>query len=95
MPKLTITDDSERSLVRSGLINHAHRCREIIKLHNETKEALKENAIELTATKAEQKLNEALTMIAKYYGIHLRQFQILLFELRSYLKRRKFAHGRG
>lgn len=71
MPKLTITDDNERNLILSALISHAHKCREIIKLHNETKDGLKEKAIKLTAEKAEKELNEALAMIAKYYGIHM------------------------
>lgn len=71
MPNLTISDDNERSLMLSALISHAHKCREIIKLHSETKAGLKENAIKLTAEKAERELNEALAMIAKYYGIHL------------------------
>ncbi len=71
MPELKITDNEERSLVLSALISHTFKCREIIKLHNESKDALKENAIELTANKARNELESALTMIAKYYGLHL------------------------
>ena len=71
MSELKITDDKERALILSALISHASKCRETIKLHNETKEALKENAIALTAEKARSEMEEALTMIAKYYGLHL------------------------
>lgn len=71
MPDLRITDDNERSLILSALISHVHRCRDIINLHNETKDALKDNAIFLTAEKAENEMHAALTMIAKYYGVHL------------------------
>ena len=71
MSELRITDDKERALILSALISHASKCRETIKLHNETKEALKENAIALTAEKARSEMEEALTMIAKYYGLHL------------------------
>lgn len=71
MSELKITDDKERALILSALISHASKCRETIKLHNETKEALKENAIALTAEKARNEMEAALTMIAKYYGLHL------------------------
>jgi hypothetical protein len=71
MPEIKITDNEERSLVLSALISHAFKCRDIIKLHDESKGALKENAIELTASKARSELESALTMIAKYYGLHL------------------------
>jgi hypothetical protein len=71
MIELKITDDHERSLVLSALISHAYKCRDIINLHNETKDALKENAMVLTAEKAKNEMHEALTMIAKYYGLHL------------------------
>lgn len=71
MPELKITDDSERSLVLSALISHVYKCKSIINLHNETKDALKDNAIVLTAEKAKNEMHAALTMIAKYYGVHL------------------------
>lgn len=71
MPELKITDENERSLILSALISHAYKCKDIIKLHNETKGALKENSIELAAQKAENEMEAALTMIAKYYGLHL------------------------
>lgn len=71
MPDLKITDDNERSLVLSALISHVYKCKSIINLHNETKDALKGNAIVLTAEKANVEMHEALTMIAKYFGVHL------------------------
>lgn len=71
MPDLKITDDNERSLVLSALISHVYKCKSIINLHNETKDALKDNAIVLTAEKAKNEMHEALTMIAKYFGVHL------------------------
>lgn len=71
MPDMKITDNAERDLVLSALISHAHKCREIIKLHNESKDALKEKAITSIAQKANDELHAALTMIAKYYGVHL------------------------
>lgn len=58
-------------MILSALISHACKCKETIKLHNETKDALKENAITLTAQKAKNEMEAALTMIAKYYGLHL------------------------
>lgn len=71
MPDLKITDDNERSLILTALISHAFKCNDIIKLHNETKDALKENAIVSIAEKAKTEMHATLTMIAKYYGIHL------------------------
>lgn len=71
MPDLKITDKDERSLILNALISHAHKCKDTIKLHEQTKDALKTNAIELTATRAKNELQSALTMIAKYYGVHL------------------------
>lgn len=71
MPELKITDDTERELVLSALISHAFKCKETIKLHNETKNALKEKAIERIAQKAKDEMESALTMIAKYFGVHL------------------------
>ena len=71
MPELKITDEQERELILSALISHAFKCKEIISLHAETKDALKENAITRTAQKSSHELHAALTMIAKYYGIHL------------------------
>ena len=41
MSELKITDDKERSLILSALISHASKCKETIRLHNETKDALK------------------------------------------------------
>lgn len=71
MPELKITDDHERSLILSALISHAYKCRDIINLHEQTKDALKDNALVLTAQKAKDEMHAALTMIAKYYGLHL------------------------
>lgn len=71
MSELKITDDQERALVLKALISHAFKCKEVIKLHDETKEALKEKAIVFTAEKATDEMQAALTMIAKYYGIHM------------------------
>lgn len=71
MSELKITEDHERELILSALISHAFKCKETIKLHEETKAALKENAIAVTAQKASDELHAALTMIAKYYGVHL------------------------
>lgn len=71
MAQLNITDERERELVLSALINHAFKCKEIIKLHNETKDALKEKAINSIAAKAKSEMEATLTMIAKYYGLHL------------------------
>ena len=71
MSELKITDDKERSLILSALISHASKCKETIRLHNETKDALKENSIAVTAQNAKGEMETALTMIAKYYGLHL------------------------
>jgi len=71
MSELKITDDKERALILSALISNASKCRETMKLHSETKEALKENAIAVTAQNAKGEMEAALTMIAKYYGLHL------------------------
>ena len=71
MSELKITDDKERSLILSALISHASKCKETIRLHNETKDALKENNIAVTAQNAKGEMEAALTMIAKYYGLHL------------------------
>lgn len=71
MPALKITDNKEQELILSALISHAFKCKETIKLHNQTKEALKEAAIDRIAKKANDEMHEALTMIAKYYGLHL------------------------
>ena len=64
MSEMKITNDKERMLILSALISHASKCRETIKLHSETKEALKENAIALTAEKAKNEMEEALTVAA-------------------------------
>lgn len=71
MIALKITDDKEQALILSALISHAFKCKETIKLHNETKDALKDKAIVRVAEKASDEMQAALTMIAKYYGIHL------------------------
>jgi hypothetical protein len=71
MPDLKITDNEERDIVLSALISHVHKCRDTIKLHNESKDALKENAITSIAQKADREMHTALTMIAKYFGVHL------------------------
>lgn len=71
MPELKITDNAERDLLLSALISHVHKCRDVIKLHDESKDALKENAITSIAQKANSEMHAALTMIAKYYGVHL------------------------
>ncbi len=71
MPELKITDNKEHELVLSALISHAFKCKETIKLHNQTKDALKEKAISRIAEKASTEMHAALTMIAKYYGVHL------------------------
>lgn len=71
MPELKITDDVERSLILSALISHAFKCKETIKLHEETKDALKDKAIVRIAERAKAEMEAALTMIAKYYGQHL------------------------
>lgn len=71
MPELKITDDQEQALILSALISHAFKCNETIKLHNETKDALKDKAIMRVAEKATSEMEAALTMIAKYYGMHL------------------------
>ncbi len=71
MAELKITDEQERALILSALISHAFKCKETIKLHNETKDALKDKAIGRIAQKATTEMEAALTMIAKYYGVHL------------------------
>jgi hypothetical protein len=71
MPELKITDEKERGLILTALISHAFKCRDTIKLHNETKDALGDNAIVRVADKAKTEMEAALTMIAKYYGVHL------------------------
>lgn len=71
MTELKITDDQERSLILSALISHAHKCKDVMKLHQETKDALKDKAISSIAEKAKSEMESALMMIAKYYGVHL------------------------
>lgn len=71
MPELKITDDKEHALILSALISHCHKCRDTIKLHEDTKDALKDKAITSIAEKAKNEMEAALTMIAKYYGLHL------------------------
>jgi hypothetical protein len=45
MHELKITDDRERELILRSLITHAFKCKDTIKLHNETKIALGDAAI--------------------------------------------------
>lgn len=71
MAELKITDEQEKSLILSALISHAFKCNETIKLHNETKNALKEKSIVRIAERSKTEMEAALTMIAKYYGMHL------------------------
>lgn len=71
MPELKITDDKEQALILSALISHAFKCQDTIKLHNESKAALGDKAIERIAEKAKNEMESALTLIAKYYGMHL------------------------
>jgi hypothetical protein len=71
MPELKITDDNERQLILSALISHVYKCKDTINLHNQTKNALGDKAMVLTAEKATAEMHDALTMIAKYYGVHL------------------------
>jgi hypothetical protein len=71
MAELKITDEQERALILSALISHTFKCKETVKLYNETKDALKDKAIGRIAQKANDEIEAALTMIAKYYGVHL------------------------
>lgn len=71
MTDLNITDDSERELVLRALISHAFKCKETLKLHDETKSALGDKAIVSVANQAKTDIESALTMVAKYFGVHL------------------------
>lgn len=71
MPELKITDEKERELILSALISHAHKCNDTLKLHKETKDALGDKAITRIADRAKTEMESALTLIAKYYGVHL------------------------
>lgn len=71
MSDLKITDDRERELILRSLISHAFKCKETLKLHNETKDALGDKAIVNIAEQAKNEMENALTMVAKYYGVHL------------------------
>lgn len=71
MAELKIADEQERALVLSALISHVFKCKETLTLHEESKDALKENAITQVAQKAKREMEAALTMIAKYYGMHM------------------------
>lgn len=71
MTDLNITDDRERELVLRALISHAFKCKETLKLHDETKKTLGEKAIVSVATQAKNDIESALTMVAKYFGVHL------------------------
>lgn len=71
MPELKITDSKEQDLILRALMSHCFQCKETIKLHNESKHALKNGGIERVAEKAKSEMETALTMIAKYYGVNL------------------------
>ena len=71
MSDLKITDKQEQELVLRALITHVFKCKETIKLHNETKKALGDKAIIHIAEQAKNEAETALTMIAKYFGQHL------------------------
>ena len=71
MRELKIKDEKEQELILSALISHCFKCKETLKLHDETKEALGDKAIERIADKAKAEMEAALTMAAKYYGVHL------------------------
>lgn len=71
MPDLKITDDRERELVLRALISHAFKCKDTLKLHEETKAALGDKAIDNVAAQAKIEMESALTMVAKYFGVHL------------------------
>jgi hypothetical protein len=68
---LKISDNSERDIVLRALISHAFKCKETLKLHNETKVALGDKAITSIAEQAQSDMESALTMVAKYFGVHL------------------------
>ncbi len=59
MPELKITDNAQRDLLLSTLISHVRKCRDIIKLHDESKYALKENAITSKTQKANNEMHAA------------------------------------
>lgn len=71
MPDLKITDAQERELILRALISHAYKCKDTLKLHAETKDALKDKAITTIADQAKSEMESALTMVAKYFGVHL------------------------
>lgn len=71
MTDLRITDDREQDLVLRALISHAFKCKDTLKLHNETKNALGDKAITTVAEQAKDEMEAALTMVAKYFGVHL------------------------
>lgn len=52
MPELNITDDAEQALVLSALISHCNKCRDTIKLHEETKAALDKSSSRTAASVA-------------------------------------------
>ena len=71
MTELKITDNRERELILRALISHAYKCKDTLKLHNETKEALGDKTIVTIAEQAKIEMESALTMAAKYFGVHL------------------------
>jgi ribosomal protein S26 len=71
MVELKITDRQEVDLISRALISHAFKCKNTLKLHNETKDALGEAAITQVAASAKAEMETALTMLAKYFGTHL------------------------
>ncbi len=71
MTDLKISDDRERELILRALISHAFKCKETLKLHDETKNALGDKAIVTVAAQAKTEMESALTMVAKYFGVHL------------------------
>lgn len=71
MAELKITDNSERELVMRALISHAFKCKDTLKLHEESKEALGDKTIVNIAAQAKSEMESALTMVAKYFGVHL------------------------
>ncbi len=71
MLELKITDKQELDLVSRALITHAFKCKDTLRLHQETKDALGEAAITNIAASAKTEMETALTMLAKYFGTHL------------------------
>lgn len=68
---LKITNNNERELVMRALISHALKCKETLKLHSDSKDALGTNEIINIAAQAKGVMESALRMLAKYFGVHL------------------------